>query len=290
MKFSEHELLSRYPYQRKHNNTLVDVGAHHGFFSRPFAMQGWRVVAFEPEPTNRQGFLRNLQGFDQVICVPKAISDVPSQSIPFYVSDVHPGIHSLKPFHETHSPALEIETVRLDETLSALGIHQVTLLKIDIEGADFLALRSFDFAHIQPEVVICEFMDERSQQHFGYTHHDMVAYMQEHGYTAFVAEWSPIIEYGRPGVACSHTFLRCQRYPLDHSAAWGNLIFVPHTQATQFERTLAAYLSDIKRYQLFTSINKIVLTPAKQAVKRWLPEEETFWYAYARIRKCFLGR
>ncbi len=33
---------------------MVDVGAHYGSSLRPFAKDGWRVFAFEPDPANRQ--------------------------------------------------------------------------------------------------------------------------------------------------------------------------------------------------------------------------------------------
>jgi FkbM family methyltransferase len=95
-------------------------------------------------------------------------------------------------------------------------------------------------------------MDERSQPNFGYTHHDMVDYMSKQGYAAFVAEWSPITEYGRKGQTSSsyHQFLRCASYPLDHQPAWGNLIFVPQAQTVRFEHVLAAYLKSLEQPRL----------------------------------------
>jgi hypothetical protein len=169
-------------------------------------------------------------------------------AVPFYVSDKHPGIHSLKPFHKTHHPGAAVEGVRLDETLHHLHIEDITVLKIDIEGADFLALKSFDFEHMRPDVVMCEFMDSRSQKHFGYTHHDMAHYMQARGYTVFVAEWAPVRSYASIGGPTQHVFRRCMRYPLSRPPAWGNLLCVPADQAASFEATLHNYLNDIRTH------------------------------------------
>jgi FkbM family methyltransferase len=224
---------------------LVDVGALMGGFAQPFAMRGWRVIAFEPEPANYKDLCDRLEGFANVTCINKAVSEVCARGVPFYISEEHWGIHSLKPFHPTHRPALTVETVRLDAILTDMQLDQVTVLKIDTEGADFLALKSFDFSRFQPEVVMCEFMDERSQENFGYTHHDMVAYMDSLGYATFVSEWAPIVEYARKGKPVSHSFLRCVPYPLDHHPSWGNLFFVPSDQVVQFRVTLSAYLSDL---------------------------------------------
>jgi FkbM family methyltransferase len=247
MAFSELELIRTYPFRDK-GPILVDVGAHHGSFTCSFAEKGWRVIAFEPEESNRSAFERNLARYNQVTCLPKAVSDTSGQKVPFYVSDEHYGIHSLKPFHASHKLAYEVETVRLDEILRALQVSGVTLLKIDIEGADFLALRGFDFEQYQPEIIIVEFMDDRSERNFGYTHHDVAAYMKKKGYAAFVSEWAPIKEYGREGVLSEpHVWIQCVPYPLDHKPAWGNLIFVAENDKDAFRKHLHQYLKNLRR-------------------------------------------
>lgn len=276
MQFSELDLLARLTFESM-QPVLVDVGAHVGGFARPFARKGWRVIAFEPEPTNYRELCANLKDFPNVTCIAKAVSDVSGQGIPFYVSAEHWGIHSLKPFHATHHPTLTIDTVRLDETLVSMRIDQVTVLKTDIEGADFLALKSFDFDRFQPDVVMCEFMDERSQPTFGYSHHDMAAYMADLGYAAFVSEWAPIVEYGRKGVATApHRFLQCVPYPLDHNPAWGNLIFVPKARAAQFGRTLSAYLEGLRGFGRSKGLHSFLKT---------LPGAGALYHALRRIRK-----
>ncbi|MBD2666136.1 methyltransferase FkbM family [Richelia sinica FACHB-800] len=243
----ELNLLIDYHYNSKFP-VLVDVGAHHGCVSSTFAKKGWKVIAFEPENQNREAFIQNLINFENVTCIPKAVSDVTGAKVPFYVSDEHYGIHSLTSWHKTHKLAYEVETVRLDDVLIELQIASVTLLKIDIEGADFLALKSFDFVKYQPELIMTEFMDERTKPSFGYTHHDVVCYMKDYGYTAFVSEWEDIKEYGREGVATPpHLWIQCVPYPLDHEPAWGNLIFVPNSDQEKFSITLEKYLKQLKK-------------------------------------------
>jgi FkbM family methyltransferase len=247
-KFSELGLFKRLEFPGKDQHLLVDVGAHIGSFSRTFAREGWGVIAFEPESNNYRELCNNVEGFPEVQCIQKAVSNIAGKHVPFYVSPEHWAIHSLKPFHPTHQPTQEVDTVRLDERLAEMGIRHVTLLKIDIEGADFLALKSFDFDKFQPEAVMCEFMDERSKENFGYTHHDMVAYMDDKDYVTFVSEWSSFVEYARKnGSSISPKFLRCVRYQPVNNPSFGNLIFVRKENVKWFERTLHAYLREIKR-------------------------------------------
>ena len=261
MTFTESELLLRYPYRSK-EPVLVDVGGHQGSFSRQFARKGWRVIAFEPEPYNRSIFEQKLAAFDKVTCLPNAVSDKTGDIIPFYVSENHSGIHSIKPFHKTHRATFDIETIRLSDALEALDPPQVTLLKVDIEGADFLALRGFSFDRFHPELIMTEFMNERSVTNFGYTHHDVATYMRGFGYVTFVSEWAPIQEYARDGQPVSHHWIQCLPYPLSHEPAWGNLIFIPIGEEIKFVSTLERYILQLKRWQNFASLrNQIKRIP-----------------------------
>lgn len=275
MKFTEDGLLNIYNYQRQHGDdsyVLVDVGAHHGVISKMFAQKSWQVIAFEPERSNLASFKSNLADFPNVRCVAKAVCDVNGDKIPFYVSKEHYGIHSLKPWHETHELAYEVDTVRLDTILEDLCVKTVTLLKIDVEGADFLALKSFDFAKYKPDLVMIEFMDSRTQPNFGYNHHDVVNYMASHGYCAFVSEWSEIKEYGREGkITEPHVWLQCVTYPLDHEPAWGNLFFVPISNKEKFNLTLQSYLKQLKREALKSQLGDFIRKiPGAKHLYRWL--------------------
>ncbi|NJL86670.1 MAG: FkbM family methyltransferase [Leptolyngbyaceae cyanobacterium SM1_1_3] len=246
MSFNELTLIKAFPFETK-SPVLVDVGAHQGSFSKAFAQCGWYVVAFEPEQHNFAVLQEKISQLDNIVLISKAVSDTSDSSQAFYVSKEHYGIHSLKPFHKTHRLAYNVETVRLDQVLTELRVSQVSLLKIDIEGADFLALKSFSFDVYRPELVMVEFMDERSKLNFDYTHHDMAQFMNSKGYVTFVSEWEPIKEYGREGVSSNpHVWIQCVPYPLNHEPAWGNLIFVPKENQDKFAKTLENYLKSLK--------------------------------------------
>ena len=261
MNFSEQELISLFPFSQRQTSTLIDVGGHIGSSSIPFAQKGWQIVVFEPEPENCAQLEVNLQPYSNVMIIPQAVSNKTEKNRPFYVSKEHWGIHSLQPYHSTHKADLTVDTVRLDEILPELNINEVTFLKIDIEGADFLALQSFDFNLMKPEIVMCEFADERSISNFDYSHHEMAKFMQNRGYHVFISEWAEVKEYGRKGqVTAPHQFLQCVEYPLEHQPAWGNLIFVRKDRVEDFKITLENYLTNLERQQKFNQ----VLTDSRQ--------------------------
>jgi FkbM family methyltransferase len=237
--FFELDLLLQFPYQNVDEPILVDVGAHVGLFSKPFAKQRWQVLAFEPEPSNHAELNKRFKDLDNVKIINKAVSNETKAAEQFYISKEHWGIHSLKPFHNTHEP-ITVETVRLDQALIESGIKEISLLKIDTEGADFWVLQSCDFNKIKPEIAMCEFGDRRSLEYFGYSHHDIVAYMKTFGYKAFVSEWKSIGQgYATQGQkVSSNKFIGCYPYFPDNQPAWGNLIFVREDSVPIFERYL----------------------------------------------------
>jgi FkbM family methyltransferase len=242
MKFDESELLIRLDYTEKKHPVLIDVGSHFGTSTKYFAERNWKVIAFEPEPSNYKRFTERFKNFPNVTCIHKAVFNKSNIQIPFYTSKEHPGIHSLKPFHPTHNKTMTVETVRLDEVIGDMQITHVNVLKIDTEGADFPVLQSFNFNKIKPEVVICEFMDERTEANFNYTYHDIVRFMEPFNYKTYISEWAPIVEY-----STEHFFLQCVSYPINHQPAWGNLIFITKDKIRQFEVTLMEYLVELEK-------------------------------------------
>jgi FkbM family methyltransferase len=127
-------------------NTIVDVGAHVGYYALLFARwagpQG-RVFAFEPGPDNYALLRKNveLNGCTNVACIPKAVSDR-SAIVQLFVSSQGNDRHSL--FENTrsvvHESSCEVSAVSLDQFLEDEGWPRVDLVKMDVEGAEPLVL------------------------------------------------------------------------------------------------------------------------------------------------------
>jgi FkbM family methyltransferase len=226
---------------------LVDVGAHIGRFSERFAQRGWRIVAFEPVPDLVVELRDRLARYDDIRIVPSAVTDTNSESVGFYLSGEHWGIHSLQAFHDSHRSKIEVSSRRLDDALTPEDHRDPTFLKIDTEGADFLSLKGWDFARHRPKIVMCEFMDSRSQHFFGYSHHDIIEYMATFGYATYISEWSPVREYARRGVETTRS-VHLGVFPGDihHEPAWGNLLFVSADDRPWLESRLVRFLTIVQ--------------------------------------------
>ncbi|MFY7787566.1 MAG: FkbM family methyltransferase [Thermoflexibacteraceae bacterium] len=228
-KFYETEIILDYFYQYARQGVMIDVGCHHGEASQPFLELGWQVYAFEPDRQNYGKIpthhLRKLY--------PYAVSEESGKEVPFFQSAID-GISSLSAFHTTHTTNYTVKTIALRDFLHQEQITQVDFLKIDIEGYDFFALKGFPFDTIQPEMILCEFEDNKTIP-LGYTHKDMADFLVAKGYQVWLAEWFPIEQYGS-----NHQWRKIDKYPVEvvDAKCWGNFIAIRNDKKQQLATTL----------------------------------------------------
>lgn len=115
----------------------VDLGAHVGIFSRHFAQVFDRVIAFEPTLETRQCLERNVP--DNVTIVPFACGDR-DDTVLFRRHIKNSGGTEMAIEDRGDSGGFEHYSVRMI-TLDSLNLSGVGLVKIDIQGAEPLALR-----------------------------------------------------------------------------------------------------------------------------------------------------
>lgn len=117
--------------------TVVNVGAHVGYFVRMAALAGASVIAYEPAPSNRRLLELNTQGMSVEIR-PAAVSDR-ARRVPLCLSKSNPGDHRLG-HHPDVSRSVDVDVVRLDAELMPLP-PAVTAIICDAQGEDLRILR-----------------------------------------------------------------------------------------------------------------------------------------------------
>ncbi|MGH9387904.1 MAG: FkbM family methyltransferase [Vicinamibacterales bacterium] len=136
----------------------IDVGANVGFFTLLMATRvggDGAVWAFEPSPQVRSRLIvnLNLNTARQVTVREEAASNVNGTRVFFGGSQDHSGIASLRPVQNS-SGSYEVRTCRLSSAIPKTMMPH--LVKIDVEGAEYLALegmRELLEAH-HPDIIL----------------------------------------------------------------------------------------------------------------------------------------
>lgn len=121
------------------DSTVIDVGANIGWFTLLAARivgSNGMVLAFEPEETNFSLLSKSVakNNFRNVRLLQQCVSNIDGMRSLHLASPRHPGHHSTT--HDFGNGAIDAPSVRLDMVIPSLGVNQVDLLKVDVEGAE----------------------------------------------------------------------------------------------------------------------------------------------------------
>ena len=163
-------------------STVIDVGANIGFFAVRFGR--WvgptgHVIAIEPERRNLESLRGRVEraGLSQIVqCVHAAAADRPGE-LRLAITPGHPGDHHLA------AAGMRVQAVTLDE-LTADASGSVSLVKIDVQGAEMLVLAgAHQLLRSQRPAIFLE-LDEPSLTRFGSSAAELLDAITDHGYVA----------------------------------------------------------------------------------------------------------
>lgn len=120
------------------DSVIIDVGANLGFFSRLFVgfSQQPRVIAIEPERRNLASLRRGAMkwGDGRVLVVSAAAADIDG------MLNLRVDRHNHAD-HQLSKDGVATTAVRLDTLVAELSLTSVSLIKIDVQGAEERVLR-----------------------------------------------------------------------------------------------------------------------------------------------------
>ncbi len=163
--------------------TVVDVGAHTGYYTILFARrvgQSGRVLAFEPEQRGLEFLHENLRLNDHrnVTVHPLALSNraarVTECDKAFFVADDQ----------DTPDSTAEEAAVRVfDDLIPELGIDRLDIVKIDVEGAELHVLEGMGRALAQwHPAILLEIHPRKMEENCGRTAAQLEEFLVSHGY------------------------------------------------------------------------------------------------------------
>lgn len=140
----------------KEGDVVLDLGANIGYFTLLAAKltgPNGKVFSFEPEPKNFQYLKKNIEinNYNWAMPFQKAVSEkngttklfVCSYDTGHHTINQNEGIEAYSRGRKIKEKSIEIETIALDSFLEG-EISRVDVVKMDVEGAEMLALKGMD--------------------------------------------------------------------------------------------------------------------------------------------------
>ena len=173
--------------------TVWDIGAHFGYHTLGFAAlvgSAGKVVAFEPNPFNRERLKLNLErnrDLAKIIeVIPKAVSEQDGEADFVFSADIDSGDSSCSHLGAALPPRPAdayaefrretVPTVRIDTLMTQRPGQFPTVIKIDVEGAEWLVLQGGrEFFSRHKPAILMEVHDIRLMLHVG-------SFLRDHGY------------------------------------------------------------------------------------------------------------
>lgn len=190
----ERDLLALLAQALEPGMVFVDIGAHVGLYSVIAASRvgsTGHVYAFEPSAETFALLQDNvaLNGHSNVECVRAAVSDRPGVAVLYLAGKTIRAGSSLGRADFTEGSE-QVPSVTIDEFLKARGALRADAMKMDIEGAERLALRGARELLASPRApgLIQIELDEKHTMRFGHTTCEVAVMLTQAGYELFTLE------------------------------------------------------------------------------------------------------
>lgn len=165
---------------------VIDVGANVGFFSLRFAR--WVgskgvVIAIEPEERNCASLAQAIKrgNFSDRVDIRKAVAAAAPGSLLLEINPVHPADHKLS----RDGTGVAVAAVTLDELARERGHLPLSLIKIDVQGAEMLVLEGAASVLKTSQPALFIELHEEGLNRFGTSVAAILAHLSGLGYQAY---------------------------------------------------------------------------------------------------------
>ena len=187
--------------------TVYDIGAFEGLLTLYFSRFAKQVIAFEPNPRNYAKCLENLRlnHLTNVRAVNEGVSDTAGQSTLVF-DPLMPGAGTAEQaiarqinlsVHAAEN--VQITVLPLDEHVPTKRLPPPDLIKIDIEGLEFAALRGMEIVLAQYATALYIEMHGATAKEKLENAQAVVRFLEAHGYKIFDVENKKYLTPGNLG-------------------------------------------------------------------------------------------
>jgi len=129
-------------FQIHKNWTIIDIGAHVGFYSIYAAKKAnfGKVYAFEPVTDNCKQLVNNIEinALKNIVVINKAVTQKTGYK-KIFIHSYHPGMHSFYPvyFDKKEKNLVKVATISLNDIIKNFNLKKINILKMDCEGSEY---------------------------------------------------------------------------------------------------------------------------------------------------------
>jgi len=167
------------------DHVFVDMGANVGNFSLGLCKLAKHIFAFEASKANAEALTYNLKvnNVNNVTVVNRAVEIEDNKLLELNLSPDTSGNNSL--YTKAGNSFEKVQSITLDTFIIEHQVKELGLIKIDVEGAEFSALKGAE-ATLQKfkPIIVCEF-NKGAAEIAGWKLIDLYDYLVTQGYKAF---------------------------------------------------------------------------------------------------------
>lgn len=177
---------------------VVDIGAHIGYFTRVFSKlvgRTGKIFAFEADPVNYSLLKRNTARLSNIKSLELAISER-SGALDFYHCLTKAGCHSTLqniPL-DFERKKITVKSESLDEFLTRERVEKVDVIKMDIEGGEYSALKGMEQTLKQKELMLLLEFAPKWIEASGISPYNFLQYVADFGFTIYAITESGLVE------------------------------------------------------------------------------------------------
>lgn len=186
-RYYSYDILLFLNYFSSFSKVFIDIGSNIGYFTLMIGSHHYKdlkLIAIEPDPINFSFLKKNVEFNNLNVDLHQvAISDVNGTS-DFYINKSNFGAHSLMNYNKEFNKSIKVKTQRLDDLFENYNFQEPILIKIDIEGFEFKAMKSAENLLKKDCIIISEFTPQ-SYTKIGQDPKEYLSFMKQNGYKIY---------------------------------------------------------------------------------------------------------
>ena len=170
------------------SHTIIDIGANIGYYSLIASRHtSGKIYSFEPVTETQGKFRANIElnKFSNIYPVQKIISDKAGRIRIYFDDATNTGTASLVKESSEKTAFEEVESTTLDQFAADNALGKIDLVKIDVEGSEFLVLRGMEKTLTDSRPFLMVEVLEETLAKFGFGIIDIYNYLDAKGYQAY---------------------------------------------------------------------------------------------------------